>query len=420
MATDNKQQRSVIEADSPEWMQNTVRPQVQDDNAGNNTGNNVSNGAATESAVKNPAVSSEPSRFIMPGVAAGAPAGAVAPSSSAAGQGGEQTPAYSPAVTDPEATGVENVAVGNQAALQFPHTPETAQEAVDAHFAGGPYPEAGRTYGSLNDVVDMLQERVDALRMPSKEQLEKERRRKRTQGIISSIADAASAVSNLIFTTKYAPNMYNPADTMTGKWRERWDKLSKEREVNADRALNYALTIRKLIEGEAENEYKRGRDALQDRLASIKAANAAKLSDIKYRRAVQQLSDAEAAAEEREANRELEKEIKEARRDAYRSQANKNDRWIPSQGRGGSGSKGGHPWRDDKGKLGKPGKIYYESSATVAREMAGMHGGSYMITPSTKTTTKPNKYGQSETHVTVTDTSITPDGDSNTMPGVKR
>lgn len=405
MATDNKQQRSVLEVDSPEWMQNTVQPQVQDDNAGNNTGNNVSNGAATESAVKKPAVSSEPSRFIMPGVATGAPAGAAAPSSSAAGQGGVLTPPYSPAVTDPEATGVENVAVGNQAALQFPHTPETAQEAVDAHFAGGPYPEAGRTYGSLNDVVDMLQERVDALRMPSKEQLEKERRRKRTQGIISSIADAASAVSNLIFTTRYAPNMYNPADTMTGKWRERWDKLSKEREANADRALNYALTIRKLIEGEAENEYKRGRDALQDRLASIKAANAAKLSDIKYRRAMQQLSDAEAAAEEREANRELNRQIKEAQLEEVRSRTHKNERYQPPQSRGGSGNKKDYPWRDDKGVFGEPGKVYYKGSEASARAMAAMYGGSYLTTPTTRTTTGPNKYGQTETHVTVTDTS---------------
>lgn len=144
---------------------------------------------------------------------------------------------------------------------------------------------------------------------------------------------------------------------------------------------------------------------MQDQIAQSKAENAAKLADIKYRRTLQQISDAEAAAEEREANRELDRQIKEARRDLLKSQAKKNDRWVPSSGRRSSGgSKGRHPWRDDKGVFGKPGAIIYETSEPGAREMAAIYDGTYLTTESRSesTSTGKDKYGRDTTKKTTT------------------
>lgn len=335
MATYNQQQRSVMEADRPEWLTSPAAP-TQEMTDGTPPGDRPQGGATAGSATPTTTTSASPStnHAADEGADSSAAAGGMGTPAGYEATGAKASTAAT-AAGDDEATGVENVTVDNQPGLQYPGTPQTWQEAVDENFED----YNSRKYESVDDIADMMQERIDALHIPSEKELEKERRRRRTQGIISGIADAASAVSNLIFTTQYAPNMYNPADSMTGKWRERWDKLKGEREANADRALNYALKIHELLEAKGDKEYKRGRDALQDRLAQIRAENNARLSDIKYRLATQQLSAAQAAAEEREANRELERQIKEAKLDEINSRTDKNNRWQPTTGRGGGGTR---------------------------------------------------------------------------------
>lgn len=312
-----------------------------------------------------------------------------------------------------EPTGVENVSVDNQPQVR---NPENWQEAVDEHFSD--WKETPRA-GSMQDVVDYLEERMSAIHIPTKEELEKERRRKRAEGLISAIADGASAISNLAFTTQYAPDMYKHENSMTAKWQERYDKLKKERDADADRYYNYALTVGKIKEAQEAKEYQRGRDALKDSITAAKAEHDAKLADIRYKVAVQKLSAAEAAEAERAATRELDRKIKEAKLEETQSRTNKNNRWQPSGGKSGGGSKGRHPWRDDKGVFGKPGEIIYESSASGAREMASIHGGTYLTIPTTSTTTKNDKWGQPQTSTTVRNTS-TQNNSNRTMPNVKQ
>lgn len=311
-----------------------------------------------------------------------------------------------------EPAGVENVSVDNQSQVR---NPENWQEAVDEHFSD--WNGTPRT-GSMQDVVDYLEERMSAIHIPTKEELEKERRRKRAEGLISAIADGASAISNLAFTTQYAPDMYKHENSMTAKWQDRYDKLKKEREADADRYFNYALTIGKIKEAQDAKEYQRGRDALKDSITAAKAEHDAKLADIRYKVAVQKLSAAEAAEAERAATRELDRKIKEAKLEETKSRTDKNNRWQPSGSKSGGGSKGRHPWRDDKGVFGKPGEIIYESSASGAREMASIHEGTYLTIPTTSTTTRNDKWGQPQTSTTVRNTS-TQDNSNKTMPGVK-
>lgn len=339
------------------------------------------------------------------------PTGAVAPSNPRPSREFERAIRQRTATGDEEATPGETPH-SIRSAMGEAHT--TDQESEEGEVNGDNNTSKAAN-PSLQEIIDFLQAQKDAIHLPTKEELEKERRRKRTEGIISSIADGASAISNLIFTTKYAPDMYRQENSMTGKMRERYERLKKQREADADRYLNYALMINKLQDAEDAKEYQRGRDALQDRITSAKAEYNAKMADIKYRIAAQKLSDAEAAAEEKEANKELDKEIKQARLEEIRSRKRKNDRWQPKTGGSGrGGSRGGrHPWRDDKGVFGKKGAVIYETSKDGAREMAQIHGGTYLTTPSTSVTTKPDRYGRQQTHTTVKDTS-TPTKGANT------
>lgn len=282
--------------------------------------------------------------------------------------------------------------------------PESKDKAPDA--ADG---EAAPQFGNMQDVIDFLEERKAAIHLPTKEELEKERRRKKTEGIISAIADGASAISNLIFTTQYAPNMYQQENSMTDKMRERYDRIKKERDADADRYLNYALTIGKLKDAQEAREYQHGRDALQDQIrmsqearAQLKADRDAALADLKMQLMAGKITEQEAAARAKEIEAEYADQYWNARVDEIKSRKKKNDRWQPSSGRRGSGGGGRpaeHAWRD------KNGNLHYCHSESAARSQAAANGGTYVTTPTRRVTTKPDKWGNPATTETETDVS---------------
>lgn len=63
------------------------------------------------------------------------------------------------------------------------------------------------------------------------ERAAREKKEKR-EAVFSAIGDGISALSNLFFTTQYAPNSYNPSRSMSARTRERLDRLKAEREAN--------------------------------------------------------------------------------------------------------------------------------------------------------------------------------------------
>jgi hypothetical protein len=96
------------------------------------------------------------------------------------------------------------------------------------------------------ELIAELERRRDKDKPLSPEDLKKLRRKQKIEGIISGVTDAAEAMSNLLFTTQYAPNMYNAANSMSAKTKERWDKEKAERDAADDKFLNYSLQIAKL------------------------------------------------------------------------------------------------------------------------------------------------------------------------------
>lgn len=85
---------------------------------------------------------------------------------------------------------------------------------------------------------------------PTEQELEKERKKQRREQIFAAIGDGISALSNLFFTTQYAPNMYSGRNTASQRTRERWDKLAAERNANMTAYINGLMRAR-----QADDEY---------------------------------------------------------------------------------------------------------------------------------------------------------------------
>ena len=73
--------------------------------------------------------------------------------------------------------------------------------------------------------------KLNPYKPPTEEELEKERKKRKRQEMWAAIGDGVSALSNLYFTTQGAPNAYLTANNQSEAVRQRWEKLSADREA---------------------------------------------------------------------------------------------------------------------------------------------------------------------------------------------
>lgn len=116
--------------------------------------------------------------------------------------------------------------------------------------------------------VEMFKQ-MEPYRTPTPEEVEKQRKRQKRDEIFAAIGDGISALSNLYFTSKGAPNAYNPQNSMSAKTRERWEKIRNEREANRARYMNgYMKAMQADDEANRDSrnwKYKLGRDGVEDK-----------------------------------------------------------------------------------------------------------------------------------------------------------
>ena len=94
--------------------------------------------------------------------------------------------------------------------------------------AAPPSKQADVNGGSLSYAE--LYKKLNPYKPPTDEELAKEKKKQKREQIFAAIGDGISALSNLFFTTQYAPNMYTGKNTMSERTKVRYDKLMKERE----------------------------------------------------------------------------------------------------------------------------------------------------------------------------------------------
>ena len=95
--------------------------------------------------------------------------------------------------------------------------------------AVGVQPQAS-TLGARIGYEEMYR-KLNPYKPPTEEELEKERKKRKRQEMWAAIGDGVSALSNLYFTTQGAPNAYLTANNQSEAVRQRWEKLSADREA---------------------------------------------------------------------------------------------------------------------------------------------------------------------------------------------
>lgn len=98
--------------------------------------------------------------------------------------------------------------------------------------------------------IAVLQEAANRVKPETEEERKKRERREKSAKIVSAVSDGLQALSNLFFTTRGAPNMYDHKEaSQLTPLQEKLGKLKAERQANADKYLQYSLKI-----GDAQNE----------------------------------------------------------------------------------------------------------------------------------------------------------------------
>lgn len=114
--------------------------------------------------------------------------------------------------------------------------------------------------------IAMLENEANGLKPETEEERKKRERREKSQKIVAAVSDGLQALSNLFFTTRGAPNMYDhDTNGQLSPLQTKLDKLKAERQANADKYLQYSLKIgdlrneraKTLREMEAEQEKQR-------------------------------------------------------------------------------------------------------------------------------------------------------------------
>ena len=301
-----------------------------------------------------------------------------------------------------DSTGVENVS--------YPQTVTDTEQVI---------PVDGRQTapgGRKLSYVEMFQQ-MSPYKPPTPEELEKERKKQKREAIFTAIGEGISAMSNLYFTTQYAPNAFDPSRGMAAATKARFDQLKKEREANQRqymegfmRAMRWDAedadrdkSWRHMLERErVTDHYKEAADARAQAKADRDAAMAQLRMDLMQGKINQQ----EAAAEAKR----IEADYAEA---YWQSRISKNNYRRPI----GSGSRGGkapeYPWYD------RDGNLQYASSYEAMRQNAINHG-TWSEATQQSITEREQKDRRGKTKGTTSSTTIKPAKGHSTKPEDKK
>ena len=139
---------------------------------------------------------------------------------------------------------------GENAPVSSSPTAPTQPGAKSKPSSGAGAPASGGGGGGYEELFKKL----NPYTPPTAEELEKERKREKRAQIFAAIGDGITALSNLFFTTQYAPNMYDGKNTISTANKVRYDKLVKDREEKNTAYYNALMRARQADEDAAHRE----------------------------------------------------------------------------------------------------------------------------------------------------------------------
>lgn len=205
-----------------------------------------------------------------------------------------------------------------------------------------------------------MSRQLNPYKPPTQEELEKERKKQRREQIFAAIGDGISALSNLYFTTQYAPNMYSGRNTASQRVKDRWDKLAAERNANMTAYINGLMRARQADDTYNDNErawqrqlgldkIKQERDKAADARAEAKEKRDAEMHDLNKQLRNNQITQAEYEAKKAEVEARYAPQLEESKIGRNRAAAgasnasarasNSRARYYDRGGSGGSKSK---------------------------------------------------------------------------------
>lgn len=246
------------------------------------------------------------------------------------------------------------------------------EEIPDGGLKPGAVSDGERVY-SHEEMYKML----NPYKPPTDEELEKQRKKEKRDKLFSAIGDGVMALSNLFFTTRGAPNMYTGRNTMSEKTKERYEKMTKEREANQKAYLEGLQRARLADErkAEAERAWQRqlGLDEYNQRRSDAKDERDRQLFDLNLQVQGHKISAADADAKRKAAEARYADELAKAKLESekargkaqHASASASNARANYYNNGGASGGKAGEfPWYD------RDGKLHYAHSYEAMRQNA--------------------------------------------------
>lgn len=126
--------------------------------------------------------------------------------------------------------------------------------------------------------VDMFT-KLNPYQPPTQEELANERKKEKREKVFSAISDGISALSNLYFTTKYAPNMYRHENSQSAKTENKWEKLRANRDAQQN------AYIRNLMAANQADDERKDKDRNWMRQLGIDLYNQKKdAAEIQYKK----------------------------------------------------------------------------------------------------------------------------------------
>lgn len=165
----------------------------------------------------------------------------------------DATPTATPSGTSTQtANGQEPVAV----------SPEQQASAVS------PEQQREEAVAGYKRPLEILQEEIEKRKPETDAEKKKRERQERSKKIIAAVSDGLGALSNLYFTSQYAPNVSTEKGGQLGAVDDRIEKLKAEREKQHDQYINFSLKS-----GALENEKAATLRALEEQQQRMKLAN---------------------------------------------------------------------------------------------------------------------------------------------------
>ena len=137
--------------------------------------------------------------------------------------------------------------------------------------------------GNEEEIIEKYRAMMEDNLPESKEDKAKRERRERRKKWLTGITDLAQALSNLYFTTQFAPNAYDGKNTLTKAYQERLDRAAKEREKRSKEYFNALKQMQTLLAKNEDQKIKYWK--YTDQMKFKKATEEAKLAQGEARNA---------------------------------------------------------------------------------------------------------------------------------------